>query len=355
MGEGRYKDAYLSAVLKEMAMRKEYIGKETIRTIYLGGGTPSRLPARDLGKMFEDIYRRFPVAEDAEITLEVNPDDMTPDYVSSLCSLPINRISMGVQSFSDADLRFLRRRHSSEQALQAVALCRAKGRFDNINIDLIYGIPGQTPARWERTLKAALRLGLPHLSAYHLTYEAGAPLYRLKEKGKVRPVEEETSLSLFTILKDHLSCAGYLHYEISNFALPGRLSRHNSAYWSGEKYLGIGASAHSYNKESRQWNIASLIPYIDGIEKGQPQTETEILTARDKYNDYILTGMRTVWGVNLPHVRQHFGEEKYGYCLRQAARYIQGGIIIQEDDRLRFTESAWFISDGIISDLLWID
>jgi oxygen-independent coproporphyrinogen-3 oxidase len=350
----RYKEAYLSAVVEEMAMRKDYMGGETVETVYFGGGTPSILTPSDFGKVFDAIYRLFRVTEGAEITLEANPDDMTPAYVSSLRRLPFNRISMGVQSFNDEDLRFLRRRHTAMQAIEAVGICREQG-YNNISIDLIYGIPGQTPDTWEANLKEALRLDTPHISAYLLTYEEGTPLYRMKEEGRIQPVDEDVSLSLFEHLTDSLTDAGYLHYEISNFAQPGRLSLHNSGYWTGKQYLGIGPSAHSYDTQSRQWNVASLRRYTEGIEKGLPDTESEHLDANTKYNEYVMTGLRTRQGISLAYIRATFGEHKYQYCRKQAQTFINSGLLNEENNQYRLSKKGLFVSDNIIIHLLRVD
>jgi oxygen-independent coproporphyrinogen-3 oxidase len=350
----RHKESFLIAIMEEMAMRKDYLAGETLNTVYFGGGTPSLLTPADWERIFEAVYRLFPVGENAEITLEANPDDLTPAYVSSLRRLPFNRISIGIQSFSDEDLRFLCRRHSGSQAITAVRLCRENG-YGNISIDLMYGLPGQTPARWEENIEEALRLNPVHLSAYHLTYETHTRLYRMKEEGRIQPVDEEVSLSLFTLLTDRLTDAGYQHYEISSFAKPGYLSLHNSSYWTGEKYLGIGPSAHSYNKESRQWNVSSLPHYIRSMQNGASCHETELLNIHNKYNEYILTGLRTQWGISLSHILTIFGEEKYNHCIMQAKPYTDSGILKTDGDRLLFSRQGLFVSDTVISDLLWVD
>ena len=267
--EMKYKEPYLSAVIRELELRKDYLEGEPVETIYFGGGTPSQLQAADFSRIFEAIHRLFDVSPCAEITLEANPDDMTPEYVAGLQTLPFNRVSMGVQSFKEEDLRFLNRRHNREQALLAVDLCKKNG-LENISVDLIYGLPGQTLEEWKQNLDTVIRLDIPHISAYHLIYEEGTALYKLKEAGKITPVDEDLSVALFTSLIDQLTANGYLHYEISNFARPGMLSRHNSSYWIGKKYLGIGPSAHSYNGQNRQWNISSLPGYLQAIDKGVP-------------------------------------------------------------------------------------
>ncbi|MDR2117984.1 MAG: radical SAM family heme chaperone HemW [Tannerellaceae bacterium] len=349
----QHKAAFLKAILKEMEQRKDYLAGETLDTVYMGGGTPSMLSAAEWEPIFEAVCRLFPLAGNAEITLEANPDDLTPDYVASLRRLPFNRLSIGIQSFHDEDLRFLRRRHTARQAIDAVRLCRDNG-YDNISIDLIYGLPGQTPALWEQNLDEALRLDPVHLSAYHLTYEEGTPLHRLKEAGLLQPADEEVSLALFNLLRKRMTEAGYQHYEISNFARPRCHSRHNSAYWTGEKYLGVGPSAHSYDRESRQWNIASLPLYIQGIENDAPCSEKETLNIHNKYNEYLLTGLRTSRGISLSYMLTKFGEEKYNYCIMQAERYVNTGILRVEADKMLFSPDGLRLSDAVISDLLWV-
>lgn len=351
--EMKYKEPYLAAVIRELELRKEYIGGEAIETIYFGGGTPSQLQTEDFCRIFEAIIRLFEVTPDAEITLEANPDDMTPEYVAGLATLPFNRVSMGVQSFKEEDLSFLNRRHNPMQAIRAVQLCKANG-LNNISIDLIYGLPGQTLEEWNRNLDTAISLDIPHISAYHLIYEEGTALFRLKEAGKISPVEEEVSVALFTTLIDRLKATGYQHYEISNFARPGMISRHNSSYWTGKKYIGIGPSAHSYNGESRQWNVSSLPAYLRGIENGSPDTEIEKLDMNTRYNDFIITGLRTMWGVKLDDIQQQFGQDRLFYCQKQAAPYLKQGLLIQKDDTLTLSGEGIFISDGIMSDLLWV-
>lgn len=349
----RYKEPYLRAIEKEMELRGEYIDDDTLETIYLGGGTPSRLSGNDLERIFNAISRRFSITEGAEITLEANPDDIRPDYLSALRDLPINRISMGIQSFRPEDLRLLNRRHDREQAIRAVELCQAHG-FTNLSIDLIYGLPGQTPEAWEENLRQAIRLGTPHLSAYHLTYEEGTALYKRLQAGQVEPVDEEVSVTLFHILTERMAEAGFQHYEISNFARPGFHARHNSAYWIGKPYLGLGPSAHSYNRTSREWNVASLPLYLRGIESGQPATERETLDLSTRYNDFIITGLRTMWGISLDKLRAEFGEALLAYCQKQARPYIQRGLLRQENDRLALSRAGILLSDGIMSELMYI-
>ena len=349
----KFKEPYVSAVIREMQLRQEYIGEEPLDTIYFGGGTPSQLQQADFERIFKAIDCQFNISSCKEITLEANPDDMTPEYVASLRNLPFNRVSMGVQSFKEKDLHFLNRRHDREQALRAVGLCKENG-IPNISIDLIYGLPGQTLEEWQENLNDAIHLEIPHISAYHLIYEEGTALYKLMEAGKVAPIEEELSVTLFSTLINRLAEAGYLHYEISNFARPGYFSQHNSSYWTGKKYIGIGPSAHSYDGESRQWNISSLPHYLEGIRTGIPNIEIEKLDINTKYNDFIITGLRTMWGIRTSDIREQFGEEKQAYLERQAATYLHQGLLIYENDTLTLSKEGIFISDGIMSDLLWV-
>lgn len=351
--EMKYKEPYLSAVIRELELRKDYLEGEPVETIYFGGGTPSQLQAADFSRIFEAIHRLFDVSPCAEITLEANPDDMTPGYVAGLQTLPFNRVSMGVQSFKEEDLCFLNRRHNREQALLAVDLCKKNG-LENISVDLIYGLPGQTLEEWKQNLDTVIHLDIPHISAYHLIYEEGTALYKLKEAGKIIPVDEDLSVALFTSLIDRLTANGYLHYEISNFARPDMLSRHNSSYWIGKKYLGIGPSAHSYNGQNRQWNISSLPGYLQAIDKGVPDIEIENLDINTRYNDFIITGLRTMWGIKFNEIQQQFGKDKLIYCQKQAAPYLKQGLLIEKNDTLTLSRNGIFISDSIMSDLLWV-
>lgn len=344
-------EPYIQALLHEMELRADYLNGETIETIYLGGGTPSLLRETDLTRLFEKIDKLFGLGNANEITIEANPDDLHPDYVAQLRHLPINRISMGIQSFHDDDLKLLNRRHTAQEAIEAVGRCLRTG-LDNISIDLIYGLPGQTPERWAKNLDTAISLGVPHLSAYHLTYEKGTQLDRLRETGLIRPVDEETSLTLFGQLIDRLNEAGYEHYEISNFARPGRYSRHNSAYWQGIPYMGLGPSAHSYNKVSRQWNIASIGQYIQAIRRDQLPFEREQLTPRDRYDDYIVTRTRTRWGLDPSEILEQFGPTYHDYFMRQAIKAEKGGMLEKHEGKFRLTRAGIFVSDSVMVDLL---
>ncbi len=345
--------AYVDTLIREMEMEAAYLNGQPLQTIYFGGGTPSQLPPADFERIFQAVERCFGLSSCREITLEANPDDLTPDYVRALHDLPFNRISMGIQSFDAADLSFLHRRHTARQAIDAVDLCKSNG-LTNISIDLMYGLPGQTPEKWACNLEKALALDVPHISAYHLIYEEGTGLYRLLQSGQITPVEEEVSVALFASLIDHLSGAGYEHYEISNFARPGYMARHNSSYWDGAHYLGLGASAHSYNGTERKWNVASLPTYLQGIADGKPAIEREQLDIRTSYNDYVITRLRTRWGIDPGEINRLFGEKCFTYFLKQIKLYVKKGLLEQENDHIRLSRDGIFISDGIMSALMMI-
>ena len=313
--------AYVQALCAELGMRKDYLKGEAIETVYLGGGTPSQLDEKDFGRIFDTIERTYGLDACREITLEANPDDLTEDYVEMLRRWPFNRISMGIQTFDGSMLRMLNRRHTSRQAIEAVERCRAYG-FDNISIDLIYGLPGETDERWQNDLLQTVHMDVEHISAYHLTYEEGTPLYRLLKVGRVREVDEESSVRFFTMLMDTLSVAGYEHYEISNFCKPGHRSRHNTSYWRGVPYLGCGPSAHSFDTQSREWNVASLEEYLRALGQGGSL----------------------------------YGPRLSAYCKRMAVPYLISHKLEEtRDGHLRLTRAGIFVSDGIISDLMYVE
>lgn len=348
------KDRYVHALCRELDMRRDYAGGEQIATVYFGGGTPSQLHARHFEEVFDALHRIYHITASPEITLEANPDDLTPEYVAMLRTLPFNRISIGIQTFHDDTLRLLHRRHTSAQAIQAVRRCQDAG-FSNISIDLMYGLPGESMEGWLSDLDEAVDLRVQHISAYHLIYEEGTELWKLREKHRVEEADEEVSVAFFGALMDTLKAAGFEHYEISNFCLPGYASRHNSSYWTGASYIGCGASAHSYNGQSRQWNVASLPLYIKGIEEGHLPYELETLDAPTRYNDRIITSIRTSRGLSLHDLQAEFGDTLYRYCLKNARTYLDGGLLAVDGGFLRLTRKGIFVSDGIMSDLLWVD
>lgn len=366
--QSHLQQAYTDAVCRELELRRNYLAAPVIDTVYIGGGTPSQLPVELLSRIFRQIKRLFRLSPEAEITLECNPDDISGTWLEQIRSLPVNRLSLGVQTFNDRLLQFLQRRHTGLQARQAVQLCQQAG-FDNISIDLIYGLPGQTCDQWRQDIDHALHLQVQHLSAYALIYEENTKLWRLRQQGTVSEVGEETSLSMFNTLIDHLGKNGFEHYEISNFARPGYLSRHNSSYWQDIPYLGCGPAAHSFNGKRRQWNRPDLTGYLTALQTTQQENgnitglyEYEDLTATERYNERIITGLRTRWGVNLHRLRQDFGAAAAAYCLQTAAPHIRQGNLQRlspttdaPEGTLRLTRQGIFVSDAIMSDLLQVE
>ncbi len=347
------KDKYVNALCKELADRKEYAGYETIGTIYLGGGTPSTLSIEQLQRICDTVYSTYDVSPTAEVTIECNPDDLTSEFLSQLKQLPFNRISMGVQSFNDTQLKRLGRRHNADKARQAVQNARAAG-YNNISIDLIFALPGSTITEWEHDLDSAIALHPNHISAYNLTYEEGTPMHRALERGDFAELSEEENIEQFQMLITKLKQAGYRHYEISNFAQPGCESHHNSSYWNDTPYIGCGAAAHSYSGTSRQWNIADIQEYIKGIEGDSPIFEIEQLTEEERYNDTILTRLRTAKGIPLEWMKEKFSEELNRYMLHNACKLIENGNLKEEDEHLSLTEKGIFISDAVIRELIYI-
>ena len=343
-------DDLLSAIKKEIEQEKEYLTGEVINTIYLGGGTPSLIAISKIKDLIDHIKNFHTVLADAEITMECNPDDLTEDYIQALANSPINRLSIGVQSFDDTQLQKMNRRHTGDQAKEVVEMCQAQG-FSNISIDLIYGMPGMNLPQWERTVKQALELEVQHISAYHLTIEEGTVFAHQKNKGMLREIDETLSNDQFQLLIEYCKNANFEHYEISNFALSGYYSKHNTAYWQQTNYLGLGPSAHSYNGTSRHWNIAHNKRYIAGIKQNQPNREHEILDPVSKYNEYLMTSLRTVWGVDLGYMKKKFPEAWVCEFQQQAKVYVEGGVFEKNTCGYTFSEKGLFISDKIISDL----
>jgi len=344
---------YVKALCDELELRAKYLPSNELESIYFGGGTPSLLQLSDFECLFSQINTYFTVLPSAEITIECNPDDLTESYVSELRQLPFNRISIGIQSFDDSELRFLNRRHSANQAKEAVARCQAHG-FQNISIDLMYGLPNQTLETWTRTLATAMELDVQHISAYSLMYEEGSPLTRLLHNQKITEMDEATNVMLFETLIDTLQLHGFEQYEISNFCLPTFHSRHNSSYWHGTPYLGIGAAAHSFDGDSRQWNVADTKRYMEGVIGRQLIIEREELTLDEHYNEFVFTALRTCIGVNLEALERRFGKVRLAYCLESAQRYLENGMLVKCDGYLHLTRAGIFVSDGIMSDLCYV-
>lgn len=348
------KRRYVRALCRELRLRRDYLQGAPVETVYFGGGTPSQLDEEDFADIFRTLQETHGLENAVEITLEANPDDLTEACVDTLRRFPFNRISMGVQTFDDSLLHLLRRRHTARQAIEAVERCRRAG-FRNLSIDLIYGLPGETEETWQHDLEEAIRLRPEHISAYHLTYEEGTPLHRLLQAHRVREADEDLSLRLFTRLTGTLRLAGYVHYEISNFCLPGHHARHNTAYWQGVPYLGCGPSAHSFDTRSREWNLASLEGYIAGLENGQRPHKRETLSPDTRYNEYVMTGLRTVWGISTDKILQDFGPGRLRYLREMATPHLKRGKLTEKDGHIRLTRQGIFVSDDILSDLMYVE
>lgn len=341
---------YINAVCREMELRKNYI-REPFSTIYLGGGTPSLLDEAELTKLFLYINNVYDVDRNAEITMECNPDDITPEFTNMLSRLPINRVSMGAQTFADSRLRLLHRRHNSDEVKHAVKLLREAG-IKNISIDLMFGFPDESLSQWKEDISAALALNVEHISAYSLMYEEDTPLWKMLDTGKVKEIDEELSLTMFKELVCQLTDAGYEHYEISNFARPGYRSRHNSSYWHQVPYIGLGAAAHSFDLNSRQWNVANLKLYIEEINNGIIPMEREELDNDTTFNDIITTALRTSDGIDLNAMETRLGKRYRNTLISAAGKHIEQGLLEIRHDRLRLTSEGIFISDMVMSDLM---
>ncbi len=346
------KDELVAALAKEIVLRKKELTDE-IETIYFGGGTPSLLPIEDLQLLIDLIYKNFSVSDTPEITIEANPDDLSTELISQLANSPINRLSIGVQSFFEEDLKLMNRAHNATEALESIA--EAKKKFENISVDLIYGIPGMSAARWRKNIEIALGLNVPHLSCYALTVEPKTALKKFIEKGVVPPVDEDAAKEHYEILLYETERAELENYEFSNFGKAGFYSRNNTAYWEGKPYLGIGPSAHSYNGKTRSLNVANNVKYIKSIEAGSLPSEVEHLTEVDRYNEYIMTGLRTKKGVSLQKVETEFGIKYLDYLMSQAAKLLNKELLVLENETLTISKKAKFLSDGIAADLFLVN
>ena len=353
----KLRDDYVDALCREMQMRpsKAALGNdEPIETIYLGGGTPSQLKGSQLNQIFSAIRKNYTLTENIEnieITMECNPDDVTGDFCETLKQLPVNRISMGAQTFSNERLRFLHRRHNAREVDEAITRLRNIG-IRNISIDLMFGFPEESLFLWMNDIRHAIQLNVEHISAYSLMYEEGTPLYHLLEQEKIREIDEETSRRMYETLIDLLTGAGYEHYEISNFARPGFRSRHNSSYWHEVPYIGIGAAAHSYNRKQRSWNIENIQTYIRSISEGILPSESEQLDITTRYNDLITTALRTSDGIDLMKMEQEFGKELADRLLQEAQPHISRRLMKIKDGRLSLTREGLYISDDVMSDFM---
>jgi oxygen-independent coproporphyrinogen-3 oxidase len=398
------KDELILALQQELILRKDEFKNQTVTTIYFGGGTPSLLAPEELESIIKTVYKNYNVSETPEITLEANPDDLIaaknknfslvavknssktiPENVSlsafedsskaisktvslsavedlnstkhsifqNYLNIGINRLSIGVQSFFEDDLKLMNRAHNSEEAKNCIA--EAVTYFDNISVDLIYGIPNATNTQWLENIKMALSFGVSHISSYALTVEPKTALASMIKQGKIDNVDDEKAQEQFFILKEQLENAGFEHYELSNFAKKGFYSQNNSAYWLGKPYIGIGPSAHSFNGEARSWNVANNAKYLKALAENKLPQETELLSETDKYNEYIMTGLRTIWGVSLLRIEKEFGKENLNYLLAQATPYITQELLYIRDNTLKTTEKGQFLCDGIAAELFKIN
>jgi len=341
----------VAALIQEIGMRKSE-SDEPVETIYFGGGTPSVLSMAEIDLLINAVYANFNVIENPEITLEANPDDLASDKILALAQSRVNRVSIGIQSFFDDDLKLMNRAHNAAEA--ELALAEATRYFDNISIDLIYGVPGMDNQKWQRNIEKALSFKIPHISSYALTVEPKTAMQKMILAGQMPSPDDHVAAEHFKILVDALEAEGYVHYELSNFGKPDYFSRNNSAYWLGKKYIGIGPSAHSYNGISRSWNIANNNLYIKSINAGQLPFETETLTNADRYNEYIMTRLRTVWGVSLERIEREFGAEFLEYLEAQSESFLQESLLTIENGVLKTTAKGKFLADGIASDLFFV-
>jgi oxygen-independent coproporphyrinogen-3 oxidase len=341
----------IDAILEEATLRKDYLSDETISTIYIGGGTPSVLSINELGRILDRIKDLFTVEKNCEITIELNPDDLDASYIKGLKKLSINRVSLGVQSWKDENLKLLNRRHNSADAEKALNELISSG-FDNVTVDLIYGLPGMSLSDWAANLEKTFSFPIKHLSAYHLTIEQGTVFGKMKEKGLLSEIEEEESANQFNLLIEKANEAGFIHYEISNFGKEGYFSLHNTNYWRQINYLGLGPSAHSFNNYSRQWNVKNVNSYIKAIKGNKPFFEGEELGFRTRFNEYIMTSLRTMWGIDLDFIESNFEKEGYDYVLNMAGKFRNYGLMKQEHKNLILTNQGKLISDNIISEFM---
>ncbi|WP_163514359.1 radical SAM family heme chaperone HemW [Gelidibacter japonicus] len=360
------KDELVNALAKELVLRNDEFKNRIVETIYFGGGTPSLLSIDELRFLIDEVYKNYEVSESPEITIEANPDDLISDSIvlnpaevrpltifHDYKTIGINRLSIGIQSFFEEDLKLMNRAHNSEEAKKCLE--EATKHFDNISIDLIYGIPGMSNERWIQNIETVLAFNIPHISSYALTVEPKTALANFIKKGIIKNVDDDLAQEQFHIMIEKLRDAGFIHYELSNFGKPEYFSRNNSAYWQGKPYLGIGPSAHSFDGKHRSWNVRNNSKYINSLEKNILPIETETLSTTDKYNEYVMTGLRTIWGVSLEKVEQEFGEKYKTYLLEQSQKHIIEQLLYLDDGKLLVTKKGKFLSDGIASDLFMLN
>lgn len=344
---------FIRTLKVEAKVRKNYLNDETVETVYFGGGTPSVLSALEIAEILAVLYNEFKISSDAEVTFEANPDDLNKNYLKAIKQVGINRLSIGIQAFQNHHLKKMNRRHNVKQAVKAIEHAAEAG-FSNLSADLIYGLPGLTPAEWEESLNQMFHLPVKHLSAYHLTYHEGTAFYTWLKKGTLKELKETESVAQFNTLIDKSLANGFEHYEISNLAKDQLYSRHNTAYWMGIKYLGLGPSAHSFDGISRRWNNSSVETYLKSQANNQSYFEEEKLSEKNQYNEYILTRIRTKWGVSKKELKQRFGDEKESYFTSQLIKYADTGVLLINDDTITLTRKGLFLSDEIMADLIII-
>ncbi|ALM48825.1 coproporphyrinogen III oxidase [Flavobacterium psychrophilum] len=347
------KDDMVLAIAKEIAMRKNEFANDMVETIYFGGGTPSVLTNAEIQFLIDAVYSHYDVAASPEITLEANPDDLSAERIIQLSESPVNRLSIGIQSFFEDDLKMMNRAHNATEA--EACLAEAVKYFNNISIDLIYGVPGMTNERWMHNVNKALSFCVPHISSYALTVEPKTALDKFVKKGVIAQPSDEAAQEHFLLLVDTLEANGFVHYELSNFGKEGFFSRNNTAYWLGKKYVGVGPSAHSYDGIHRSWNIANNALYLKGIEENTLPAETEKLTPADRYNEYVMTGLRTIWGVSVQRVHNELGKLFSDYLMKESAKFIAQGLLTNDNGIIKTTREGKFLADGIASDLFFIN
>ncbi|PPK96753.1 oxygen-independent coproporphyrinogen-3 oxidase [Nonlabens xylanidelens] len=349
----KYKKDIIDAICDELRFRESEFKNTTVQTIYLGGGTPSVLEVAEVEKIIQTVFDVYTVSSNPEITLEANPDDLTKEKIVAFSNTRINRLSIGVQSFFEEDLKLMNRAHNAVEAHECIEF--AVPYFPNISIDLIYGIPGMSEARWRENLHKAIDLKVPHISSYALTVEDNTALKSFIEKGMIENVDDEVAQEHFQILLDVMQLHGFENYEFSNFSKPGFFSQNNTAYWTGKSYIGIGPSAHSFDGKKRGWNINNNVKYLKAIQAGELPMEIEELTVVDRYNEYIMTGLRTIYGVSLHKIETDFGPNFKEYLLKQAAEYLKDHLLYIDGDTLLVTRKGKFLSDGIASALFMVN
>ena len=347
------KDALISCLVKEIELRKKALNNQIVETIYFGGGTPSMLSAKEISLLIAAVYKHHTVVASPEITLEANPDDLSEEKIIELSHTPINRLSIGVQSFFEKDLKLMNRAHSSSEAHTSLEI--ATRYFENISIDLIYGIPGLTHEEWQQNIQTALNFNVSHISSYALTVEPKTALEKLIKKGKIEKVDEVLAQEQFFILRDLLEKANFVHYELSNFGKENYFSKNNTAYWLGKSYLGIGPSAHSFDGKQRSWNVRNNTQYIKEIELNKLPIESEVLSVTDRYNEYVMTGLRTIWGVSLEKIKTDFGPKYVTYIQTESEKYIQQKLLYVEANTLKTTKEGAFLVDGIAAHLFLLN